>query len=195
VIVDGVGDTQFAFPGGLDLSSFALAAPQLRLGALYGTEVIFRYLAADVSDDEFGKVSLFGFGAQHSISQYLEEGLPLDLSAGFFWQTYSLGENRAGGDLIKGSALTIGAQGSKRFGMPDIYVEPYGGLSIDTHSMDVSYESEASGEPSDITLAMDSGTNLHLTLGAQFRVYYIGGYADIGFAGKSTFSFGLIFGN
>jgi hypothetical protein len=195
VIVDGVGGTQFAFPGGLDLNSVPLAALQLRIGRLYGTEAIFRYVSADVSDEEIGKVSLFGFGFQHSISQYLESELPLALSAGFFWQTYKIGKNTTGSDLIKGSAFTIGAQGSRKFGQPMIYVEPYGGLSLDTHSMEVAYESEASGEPEDVKLSLDRSTNIHLTIGALFRVYYIGGYIDYGFTGRSTFTAGIIIGN
>jgi hypothetical protein len=195
VIVDGVGGTQFAFPGGLDLNSVPLAMLQFRIGRLYGTEAIFRYISADVSDEELGKVRLFGFGAQHSISQYLRSELPLELSAGFFWQTYKIGSNRAGGDLIKGSAFTIGAQGSRKFGQPKIYIEPYGGLSVDTHSMDVAYESEASGEPVNVNLNLDRSTGLRFTIGALFRIYYVGGYADYGFTGRSTFTFGLIFGN
>ena len=195
VIVDGVGGTQFAFPGGLDQNSVPLASLQFRIGRLYGTEAIVRYVSADVSDEELGKVTLFGLGAQHSISQYLESELPLELSAGLFWQTYKIGKNSAGGDLIKGSAFTIGAQGSKKFGQPMIYVEPYGGLSIDTHSMDIAYESEASGEPEDVTLNLERSTNIHLTVGALFKIYYIGGYIDYGFTGRSTWTAGLIIGN
>jgi len=195
VIVDGVGGTQFAFPGGLDQNSVPLASLQFRIGRLYGTEAIVRYVSADVSDEELGKVTLFGLGAQHSISQYLDKQLPLELSAGLFWQTYKIGKNSAGGDLIKGSAFTIGAQGSKKFGQPMIYVEPYGGLSIDTHSMDIAYESEASGEPEDVTLNLERSTNIHLTVGALFKIYYIGGYIDYGFTGRSTWTAGLIIGN
>ncbi|MGD9140482.1 MAG: hypothetical protein PVJ42_02990 [bacterium] len=195
VIVDGVGDTQFAFPGGLSLNSVPLAMIQVRIGRLYGTEAIFRYISADVSDEELAKVKLFGLGLQHSISQYLERQLPLDLSAGFFWQSYKIGENQSGSDLIKGGAFTIGAQGSRQFGTEMIYIEPYGGLALDTHSMEVSYESEASGEVEDVTLNLERSTNLHLTIGALFKIYYIGGYADYGFTGRNTFTFGLIIGN
>jgi len=195
VIVDGVGDTQFAFPGGLYVNSFALAAPQLRIGYLYGTQAIIRYFAANVGDDELGSVSLFGFGLQHSISQYIERPLPLDLAAGFFWQKYKIGENEAGEDLLSGSAFTIGVQGSRRFGQTALYVEPYGSLSLDTHSMDVTYERETLGTTEDVTLEMDSGTDLHFTIGALLKLYYIGGYVDYGFSGNNTFSFGLIIGN
>ena len=169
--------------------------PLFTPGTLYGTQAIVRFLYADVGDEELGSVSLFGFGFQHSISQYLERELPLAVAAGFFWQKYTLGTNRAGGDLISGSAFTIGAQGSRRFGQAAVYAEPYGALSLDTHSMDVTYESEASGEPDNVTLDVGSGTKLHLTIGAMFRLYYIGGYADYSFSGKSVFSFGLIIGN
>lgn len=195
VIVDGVGGTQFAFPGGLDLNSVPLATIQLRIGRLYGTEAIFRYMSADVSDEELGKVRLFGLGAQHSISQYLEGTLPVEVSAGFFWQSYSVGKNRAGGDLIKGSAFTIGAQASRQYGQPMIYIEPYGGLSLETHAMEIAYESEASGEPEDVTLSLDRSTNLRFTIGALFKIYYIGGYGDYSFTGRNTFTFGLIIGN
>ena len=37
VIVDGDGGTAFAFPGGFDIGSFALVAPQLRVGSVMGT--------------------------------------------------------------------------------------------------------------------------------------------------------------
>jgi hypothetical protein len=196
VIVDGEGGTSFAFPGGLDLNSFALAAPQLRVGSFRGTDVIFRYIALDVSDeDEFGSASLFGFGIQHSISQYLQNDLPLELAAGFFWHKYSLGTNKAGDDLMSGSAFTIGVQGSRRFGTPGLFVEPYGGLSLDTHSMEVAYESQVTGESENVTLDMDSGTDLHLTVGVLVRLYYIGGYVDYGFSGMRTFSFGITLGN
>ena len=195
VIVDGVGGTQFAFPGGLSINSIPLAMIQVRVGRLQGTEAILRYISIDVSDEDLAKVSLFGFGLQHSISQYLESQLPLDLSAGFFWQSYKIGENESGSDLIKGSAFTIGVQGSRQYGKPMMFIEPYAGLALDTHAMEISYESEASGEPEDITLSPDRSTNLHLTMGAMFRIYYIGGYADYGYTGRNTFTFGLIIGN
>jgi hypothetical protein len=195
VIVEGEGGTQFAFPGGLDQNSMPLASLQLRIGRYRGTEAILRYVSADLSDDELGKVQLFGIGAQHSISQYLGNPLPFELSAGLFWQSYKIGENRAGTDLIKGSAFTIGAQGSKKYGDPKIYIEPYGGLSIDTHTMEIAYESEASGEPEDVNLNLDRSTSLRLTIGALFRIYYIGGYGDYSYTGRHTFAFGLIIGN
>lgn len=195
VIADGVGGTQFAFPGGLSINSIPLAMIQIRVGRLHGTEAILRYISIDVSDEDLAKVSLFGLGLQHSISQYLQSDLPLDLSAGFFWQSYKIGENESGSDFIKGSAFTIGVQGSRQYGKPMMFIEPYAGLALDTHSMEVSYESEASGEPEDITLNPDRSTNLHLTLGAMFKIYYIGGYADYGFTGRNTFTFGLVIGN
>ncbi len=118
LIVEGDGGTAFAFPGGFDLHSFALAAPQLRAGGLFGTEVIFRYFALDVggsgdsedsedSDSGLGKISLFGIGLKHSVSQYLPPLFPVDISAGFFWQSFSLGENKSGDKLLSSHAFSM----------------------------------------------------------------------------------------
>jgi hypothetical protein len=197
LIADGAGGTQFAFPGGLDLNSFALASPQLRVGSYRGTDLIFRFLAVDVGDDndELGSVSLFGLGVQHSISQYLEREIPVELAAGFFWQTYSIGKNESGSDLLSGTAFTLGVQASRRFGRRALYLEPYGGLSIDNHSLEVSYESDTSGEPSDVTLDAGYGTTYRLLIGATFRIYYLAGYIDYNITTINTISFGITIGN
>jgi len=195
VIVDGDAGTSFAFPGGLDLNSFALAVPQLRIGSYRGTEALIRYIAFDVGDAELGDVSLFGFGLRHSISQYLSPEFPAAIAAGFFWQRFDLGQNQAGGDLISASAFTFGVQASKRYGDKLMFVEPYTGLSVDTFSMDVSYESDTPESPEIIDLSLESDTTLHLTLGVGLKLAFVNGYAEYSVAGQNSFSFGLGFGN
>jgi hypothetical protein len=200
LIVEGDGGTAFAFPGGLNLNSFALAAPQLRAGGLFGTEVILRYFAIDVAgsgdsgdseNSDLGKISFFGIGLKHSVSQYLPPGIPVDLSAGFFWQSFSIGENDRGDELISSHALSIGVQASKKLAM---FFEPYAGISYDTHSMDVSYESEATGSTTTIDIAFEKETTLHLTLGLSLEFPIVKGFAEYNIAGQSSFAFGLGFG-
>ena len=65
------GPAQFTFPGGLDVSGLPIAAPQLVVGGVMGSEGILRYFNASYGDNELGEFSLFGIGARHSISQYL----------------------------------------------------------------------------------------------------------------------------
>jgi len=198
LIVEGDGGTAFAFPGGLDLNSFALAVPQLRAGGVFGSEVILRYFAIRVagsgesgSSSDLGKISFFGIGLKHNISQYLSPGIPVDLSAGFFWQSFSMGENDRGDDLISSDALSIGVQASKKLGT---FFEPYTGLSYDSHTMDVSYESEATGSTTTVDISFETETTLHLTLGFMLEFPVVKGFAEYNIASQSSFAFGLGFG-
>ena len=202
LIVEGDGGTAFAFPGGFDLNSFALAAPQLRAGGLFGTELILRYFALDVggsedpedsesSDSSLGKINLFGIGLKHSISQYLPMMIPVDLSAGFFWQSFSLGENKKGDKLISSKALSIGVQASRKMAM---FFEPYAGVSYDTHSMNVSYESEATGSTTAIDIDFEKDSTMHLTLGLSLEFPVVKGFAEYNIASQNSFAFGLGFG-
>ena len=199
LIVEGPDGTAFAFPGGLDLHSFALAAPQLRAGGLFGTEVILRYFALNVggsddaesSDSGLGKISLFGIGLKHSVSQYLPPGIPVDLSAGFFWQSFGLGENKKGDKLISSKTFSIGVQASKKMAR---FYEPYAGVSYDTHSMNVSYESEATGSTTTVDIDFEKDSSLHLTLGFMFEFPVVKAFAEYNVAGMNSFAFGLGFG-
>ena len=172
------------FPGGLDLHSLALAVPQLRIGAFYGTEAIFRYFSINAGDTDIGDIGLFGFGLRHSISQYLGPKLPVDLAAGFFWQKFTLGE-----DLISSNAFSVGVQASKRFAR---FLVPYSGLSYDTFSMDVSYKNEA--EDLDIDLNFDRMSTMRLTIGLLVNFPGLNVFGEYGIASQSSFSFGVAFG-
>ena len=65
VTVTGNGGAQFSYPGGLDLNSFGLIVPQLRVGSVFGTEALLRWIAYHQSESDVGKVDLFGIGARH----------------------------------------------------------------------------------------------------------------------------------
>lgn len=186
VLVDGDGGTHFAFPGGFDVGSFAVAAPQLRIGSVFGTEALVRFFAAKIGDSELGNVMLFGFGAQHSISQYLPPDPPVDLAAGFFWQRFTLGENERGGDLMKTGTWSIGVQASRTFAA----ATPYTGLSYNAYSLDVSYESETGGEAETIELSFDEDY-VQWTIGVELDLSILDLFAEYNVASRSSFAFGL----
>ena len=194
VLVDGDGGTSYAFPGGFDLHSFALAAPQLRVGGLYGTEAIFRFFALKVGggdkegDKDLGDINFFGFGLKHDISQYMPPGIPVDLSAGFFWQRLSIGENEKGGHLMESNAFSIGVQASKKLGF---FFVPYSGLSYDTHSMAVSYDSESGGVKKTENIDLDKTATLHFTLGLMLNTPGMNIFGEYNIASLSSFSFGV----
>lgn len=185
VIVPGDGGTAFAFPGGFDLASLALAAPQLRIGSFRGTEAVIRYMAFDTGEVEIGDFDLQGYGLRHSISQYVP-GLPVDIAAGIMYQRLKLGE-----DLIDATALSFGAQASMSFPLVFAVIEPYAGLSMDTFQMDVAYDDE-DNDP--VSVEFDSRSTAHLTLGLHAQVTVVSLYGEYNLAEQSGFAFGLGFG-
>jgi len=193
VLVTGNGGTQYAFPGGFNLHSFALAAPQLRIGGFFGTEAIFRYFSLKVGGEDkdnkdLGDIGLFGFGLQHNISQYIPAMLPLDVSAGFFWQRFTLGKNNEGGHLMESSAFTIGVQASKKLAM---FFVPYGGLSYDTHKIDLAYDSKVTGTSEEVKVDFAGTSTMHLTLGLMLNMPVLNLFGQYDIASQKSFAFGL----
>ncbi|HXV12717.1 MAG TPA: DUF6588 family protein, partial [Candidatus Krumholzibacteria bacterium] len=139
VVVDGTGGAQFAFPGGLQLNSFGLAVPQLRISSLAGTEAVIRWVAYDQGDADVGKIDMFGIGGRHSISQYLGETPALDLTVGVLYQTLEVGENDFGNPFVDSSALTVQGQASKRLPVGFATLEPYGIVAYESLDLDVEY--------------------------------------------------------
>ncbi len=192
VIVSGTGGAQFAFPGGLDLHSFGLVVPQLRVSSLSGTEAVLRWVAYENSDSDVGKISLFGIGGRHSISQYLGETSPLDLAVGFLWQTFKVGKNASDSDFVSTDAIVFQVQASKRAPVGFLTLEPYATASYQKLSVDLAYE-DANGAP--VAVSVDGENDLAFTLGAGLN--FVAGHiwADYTFANTSNFSFGLALGN
>ncbi|MGD1049068.1 MAG: DUF6588 family protein [Candidatus Krumholzibacteriaceae bacterium] len=193
VLVEGQGGTEYAFPGGFNLHSFALAAPQLRIGGIFSTEAIIRYFSLKVSGEgkdskDLGDIGLFGLGLKHSISQHLPGMLPVDLSAGFFWQRFNLGKNKEGGHLMTSDAFSIGVQASKKLPM---FFTPYVGLSYDTHKMDLSYDSQTGDTTKTVDVSFEGTSTMHLTLGLIFNAPVVNLFAEYDIASQKSFSFGL----
>lgn len=182
VTVPGSGGSTFTFPGGFNLNSFAIAVPQVDIGAVAGTEATIRFLAFDVGDFELGDVFLFGIGARHSLSRYFS-ALPVDLAGSLYWQTFEIGE-----ELITSNALSFGVQASKNFGI----LAPYAGLSFDSFKMDVKYEDTGGSE---IEYNFDTSNTMHLTLGLSASFLIGNAFAEYGVADQTNFAFGLAFGN
>jgi hypothetical protein len=199
VSIEGDGGTTYMFPGGFNLNSFALSVPQIRFGSYRGTEGLFRYLAADLGGDEFGDLSLVGFGLRHSISQYLRPDFPVSLAGGFFWQRFRAGENKDGGDIFRSTAWTIGLQGGRVYGGGWATIEPYAGLSVDSHTMDVKYTGDVEDEEEDagssIDISFDTTHSLKFTVGFLAELAVVGVHAEYSIAGQNSFAFGLALGN
>lgn len=190
VIVSG-NTTSFAFPGGLNVNSFGIATPQLRISSLRGTEAIVRWIAFDTGDVEFGDINLFGIGGRHNFSQYLESA-PVDVSLGVMYQTFDLGENAFGEDFVSSTAFSVGAQGSKRFPVGFLTFEPFTSVSWDRFKMDVVYD-DASGARQEVDFDAESSIKWQIGAGLNFVAGHLWGAYN--FASTNSFSFGLALGN
>jgi hypothetical protein len=192
VTVSNGSGASFSFPGGFDLNSFGLVVPQLRVSSFMGTEAVVRWLAYEKSDADIGKISLFGIGGRHSLSQYMGEAPVLDLSVGAMWQQVKVGTNDAGGDFCTTDAFTIQLQASKRAPLGFVTFEPYAAVGWEKFNADLSYE-DTIGNP--VSVSLDGGNDMRFTMGAGFN--FVAGHlwADYSFANTDTFSFGLALGN
>jgi hypothetical protein len=176
--VSGTGGTVFNFPGGLDLANLPQAALQVRVGSWKGTEVSLRFISVKI-DDNIGRVELLGFGARHSLSQYLKNS-PVDLAVGFFIQKFDAGK------IVAADASYFGLQTSHAFGVMTLY----GGFGFESARLDVSYES-AGNQP--IAFSLDSSNSIRLTTGLAVNVGVAGFHIDYNFAAQNVVALGFGF--
>ncbi len=176
--VPGNGGTAYVFPGGLNMSVFAIAVPQLTVGSLYGTEAMVRFFQAKVGDN-IGQLKLWGIGARHNINQYFKK-LPLDVAAGIYQQHFEIG------DIVSANATLISAQASYTMKV----VTFYGGPGVEFSSMDVNYD----GSLGKVALGLKSQNTIRFTAGALLSLAFFRLYADFNLASQSAFVLGFGFG-
>lgn len=186
VSVQGEGGAIATLPGGFDIGSLGIAVPQITIGTVRGTQAVARYIALNTGDVEIGDLSLFGVGLRHSISQYLNDP-PVDIAIGGFYQQFKLGD-----DLIDSSALTFGAMASRQWSV----LEPYVGLSYDSFSMSVDYDSGTTDPPTRLSVDFGSSSSVRLTAGLGLnllKVIHLQGEVNV--ASQTSYLLGLSVGN
>jgi hypothetical protein len=181
--VDQTSGARIDYPGGFDISKFAIAVPQLSIGSLFGTRAIVGWMSLDLGDADLGRFTYYGFGGQHSVSQYLP-GLPVDVAAGIFYQQFKIGSG-----LVDTRAWVANVTASKRFRM----LEPYVGVGYDSFDMKASYKSTTT--PGDeINVDFDPVTNAHFTAGVQALLAFTRLQAEVNVAAETGVAVGLSFG-
>jgi hypothetical protein len=168
---DGVFNTTF----------FPTVAPQLTIGDFYGTRAAVRFIATP----EIGglpKATLWGIGAQHSVSQYLPS-VPVDVAAHVFYSKFTFG------DLIDVSALSIGVDASKSFSILTLY----GGLAWEQSTMKVGYTSTGVN-PASVSVELDGANSFRFLLGLDLGLGFFHLFGDANFGSVTNFSAGIGFG-
>jgi hypothetical protein len=191
VTIPGANGTSYAFPGGFDLNSFAMLAPQLRISSVRGTEFVGRYARVNTGDAELGDVTLWGVGGRHNISQYMGEEFSVDISVGGIYQKFTAGENDAGTDLMDTDLLSLGVNASKRIPAGFAMIEPYTAVSYDSYKTTVEYESDLEGKT---TIDFDRVNTAHWTIGINLNLIYTNLFAEYNVAKTSSFGLGIAVG-
>jgi len=185
VTVTGDASTQYSFPGGFNVDNMYFTCPQITVGAWKGTEVVGRLILFDTGISELGRLSVWGGGIRHSLSQYVRSLHPLDLAIAGYWQTAGL-RNDQDQQVIEARLATVSLQS----GIPWGSVYPYAGLSVNWWRMDLHYRFDEEGvDP--IELDFTSNAELQLTLGVSYQTGLLGLYGEYNFARQNTVAAGV----
>jgi hypothetical protein len=161
-----------------------VAVPQLTIGNFMGTQASIRYVPIP-SVGSFPKVTLVGFGLRHSISRYIPE-LPVDLSAGIFYDKVTVG------DIIDAHGLGFGGQASKSFSLLTVY----GGLQYETSTLTVSYTYTGPGPQHNtpVSVDLDGENKFRATAGVNLDLMILHLNGDINLGKVTVVSAGIGFG-
>ncbi len=186
-----------------ELSFVPLAAPQLSVGTVVGTRATFRYIpSVDISsvppaslflDEEFGKISYFGFGLQHNPGVFLPSPLPLDVAVAFYTQTFKIGE-----EFFEVSTTAYGVNASKQFGIGSVNITPYGGFMIEKSTIDIAYTYQVEslvGLPQEIPIALhlEGENKSRITVGVSVKLLLFNLNADVNIGKYNSYTFGFMF--
>ena len=186
-----------------DLSSFPLAAPQLSIGTVLGTRATVRYIptinlssipgASLFLDEDFGKISYFGFGLQHNPGVFLPTPLPLDVAVAFYTQTFKIGE-----DFFKVKTTAFGINASKKLGIGPINITPYAGFMLEKSTIDIAYTYEIEsllGSPQNIDIALhfEGENKSRIILGLSLKLLLFNINADYNIGKYNSYTVGLMF--
>ncbi len=184
-VVSGPAVTYRFQDGQLTGDFIPFAVPQVEIGSIMGTIARVRFFSAQLpgdSGEEIGEIKLVGYGLQHSLSQYLPL-FPVAVSAGFFYQTFDIG------DIMKCKTLNLGLQVSKSFSVLTLF----GGANFESGEMKVSYNYQGNSDAEEIKFELASKTSFRFHVGAGLDLYlfHLGGAVYLGPQISSMVTVGL----
>jgi hypothetical protein len=179
--------------GGLlgDLPAMPLAAPQLTLGTIAGTQISLRYLPNTTLDAKIGLISYLGYGIQHNPAFWLPIKLPVDVAIAFFTQDLKVG------DLAELTGTTVGMNIAKTFGYKMLSFSPYAGINAETATMKFhyNYEVQTAAGPlnNHIAFQIDGKNSTRATFGLNFRLGLINLNFDYNLGKYQSATTGIMF--
>lgn len=193
IYVDLPEEEQELDMGGL-LNSFPLlptATPQLKIGTLYGTQAIFRYVPKIHLNDDFGDLKFQGLGLQHNLSVWFQNRPPVDVTLGFMKQSMSVG------DKVKFNSLAYGLNVSRIFGGDRWNIAPFTGLLFESAEIKVHYSETIETEIGDQEITLDAemkaANKSRFSLGFHAHLMFADLMFDYSISANNVMVAGLIF--
>jgi hypothetical protein len=165
------------------------AVPQIAIGGILGTEVIFRYFPS-IAIPEFGDVKLAGVGVRHSLSRYFPKS-PVDVAVLLSWQHLAVdGTNDI--RLLELRTFAANVHVSARLGLLTVY----GALQNERSDIDVEYLFEGNAiesdiEPFPIAFRVRGSNTVRAVAGLSLRAGPIRVSTDIGLGKVTVVSMGF----
>jgi hypothetical protein len=174
--------------GIVDASIFPTAVPQLRLGGIFGTEIVVRsfsstMLSSAYPSEDLPKLKMMGAGLRHSISQYFG-AIPFDVAIGGSYNTLTLG------DYVDMKGMTFGANIGKSLGI----VSLLGGVESSGGTMNLSYTSTDPQIPGTVDVDLDAKRQIRFSAGGSLKLGFLSLMGSAGFGNVTTFTGGLRLG-
>jgi hypothetical protein len=173
---------EYQFQNGQFKTSFMpLGAPQITIGNLLGTQAVVRFIQLPKIGD-IPRSTLIGGGLRHSLNKYLPI-LPLNVSAGVFYQKFTFG------DYVTATAANFGFQGSKSFSIATVY----GGVQYETSTTSVNYVFKGQ-PPARVNLDLSAINAIRATLGLNLNLVLLNLNGDISIGNVTVVTAGIGFG-
>ena len=165
---------------GIGFKFFPMVAPHITVGNFLGTQLSLRWMDFKLNDD-LGQFRLFGYGFQHSISQYFLLS-PIDLSFGFFIHKFDIEA-----DIAKLTLQTsyFGLQASKSFAMLTVY----GGIGTELSSLRLQFSPSQLNQPIDLTITGKNGSRMNAGIGLSLAIVKIN--VDYNIGAQKTVAMGV----
>ncbi|MGE5365109.1 MAG: DUF6588 family protein [Bacteroidota bacterium] len=174
-----------------NFSMLPAAAPQIKIGTVYGTQMLLRYLPGINMPEDLGKLDFIGFGLQHNPGVWLKTPLPVDISLGFMTQKITLA------DLLKITGTAYGINVSRTFGTGLVKVTPFAGFILEKTNVEVDYtstfDSEAGKEEVNIKFDMESENKNRVNLGAAVQLGSVSLILDYNIGKYKALTAGLMY--
>lgn len=179
--------------GLIDFKAIPLAAPQVTVGTVLGTQAVFRYLPEMEipKAKDIGKLKMSGFGVQHNPKAYFFKFIPFDFSFGYFTQKLEVGK------VLEATATAYGINISKMLGTGGLNITPYAGYMLEKSTLKFKYDyviDTATNKIQSVAFDMDGENENRITVGFGLKFLLLNVNADYNIGKVKSATAGVWFG-